>query len=69
MTKHCILRAIKLHQPRKVFTYAVGDVGDIQKVCTQGLLKTLIPTYLIVPISRIISPSAKLKQKLNKLIH
>ena len=28
-TKHCIVRATNLHQPRKCYTYAVGDVGYI----------------------------------------
>ena len=32
MTKHSVLRATNLHQPRQFYTYAVSDVGDIQKV-------------------------------------
>ena len=31
-TKHRMLRATHLHKPRNFYTYAVGDVGDIQKV-------------------------------------
>ena len=39
-TKHRMFRATNLCQSRDFYTNAVGDVGDIQKVCLSRALKT-----------------------------
>ena len=37
-TKHCMLRATNLHQPRQFYTYAVGDVGGILSTSRTSIL-------------------------------
>ena len=61
-----MLRATNLHQPRKFDTYAVGDVGDIEKVWwflpAATVTVTLIMRHrLVVLVSKVLQEERQMQ--------